>query len=498
MNPPSLLDFNFQAFDQSKVLQKHFCIPRFYDSHIHLEGLGRYSGQNDLAQNPGISLTQKLQDLIGFRLKNLTSASTSKKLCYIEAFALPPLSEADLLLFITEALKSCQKQTPNFEFKLVFSDGHRALFFGDQTSALIQKHLTKLNTYSDAQVISLPSSLGYALSAGDQSRSYFEKQASFLKHLEEQSLSQNLLHGQHELLKKGFTHCRDMTSSPTQFKKLLELEKQGKFFIYTDLYFSNFSGESINDLLQQFETCKKLSDRRLQLKGLKVFLDGSLEGKNLDCSCASLSPSPFYYSVSELQELLQLAQSRDFELAFHCIGDLAFEKVIAAFSKLNPSLPLPKVHLEHCEFVNKKSLKLLEQMSPAQKSFLNFHFQPSHWLTDHLRVPLEAQILNFFAWEKLEKAGATQVFFGSDAPVMPPDAFLLLAPKMRPFLSKKKWRQAWWQYFSHPDFHRAPHTFTQFSLLPQNSGDEIRPQTTPMVELTRTPKVFIDGKLIKY
>ena len=378
----------FEAFDFKDTY--YFSIPRLYDSHIHLQGIGKFSGDRNLSHCTSLAeIKTQLEKLIlsephsptdpGPHAEVLSSQAGSEH--YVEAFGLlaERLNLKDLCQWATHTY-------PHVVFCLVLEDGHRALFTGGLPPYKI----------SEAQYIYSDTAKIIGVLVGDQLRPTFEAWLSTKMPLAESplKLKQDLLTGQKILLQNGFTHCRDMTSDPLQFQTLLELERVQQFFIYTDLYFSNFKGEPLEYLLKQVQTYKSLSTPRLQLKGIKIFLDGTLSGNNLDCSCSLLSSNVATYNTEDIYEILQAAHKHNVEVAFHCIGDLAFEKIVLALKKLatHTGGHLPYTHFEHCEFINDQSLRYLadlKQSYPQSRPHhkLHFHFQPSHWISDHNKVP---------------------------------------------------------------------------------------------------------------
>lgn len=465
---------NFIGFDEKFKTQPYFCLPRAFDSHVHLEGMGKFSGPHDL------SLVKNNDDLKS-KLKNLISVyskSTLETLCYIQAFGLNIKTIEHLQDLILDYLDD--------EFCLVLADGHSALFFGYHINQILTHHKSELEALPGTLIYFKESKVIGAL-LGDQGRQYLEnlftqhegfKQSLQKKHQQETEV--NLLRAQDLLLQKGISHCRDMTSDLLQFETLLKLEKQGQFFIYSDLYFSNFFGEKIEDIFLHVKQAQALNTPRIQVKGVKVFLDGSLGSHSLDSSCHHYGPSAFNFSLSDVKNILQLGVEQNTHIAFHCIGDLAFQKIIQAYISFSTSLNID-LHLEHCEFINSETLKSLASLTTKQKQKLYFHFQPSHWLDDHLKIDQKSD-LHFFAWDKLFKLGFENIFFGSDAPVTPPLLNLESQPELVPFLQSKDWVRPWWTFFIYPDPKRGVNTFTLYSCAKSEQNLQCHPQ------------VFIDGK----
>lgn len=473
---------SFTTFDFKDTA--FFSVPRLFDSHVHLQGLGKYAGPCHLSQ---CSTSSQVKAQLTPLLKLQTASSPSP--FYLEAFGLN-LSDSEI-----QNLCSWAQSLSHSILSFVLDDGHRLLLTGD----LIADKVSVILKTPEIQAVKEDLTFIYreeklcGVISGDLARPVVESLLLLSQHsLNTQKLESELLLGQKLLLDQGFTHCRDMTSDLLQFQTLLDLEKSQRFWMYTDLYFSNFKGEPLEALMASAQKALQYNSARIQFKGIKIFLDGSLSGKNLDCSCSDLSPSPHTYKAEDIYEILSLAYQHQLEVAFHCIGDLAFEKIILALkthAKHKSSLPV--THLEHCEFINTHSLKQLQELinmcpSVSTSGLLNFHFQPSHWIEDHTKCPLEAQHLHFFAWDKLTQMGFKNVFFGSDAPVVSPQFRLdQHASLLIDFLVQKKWPQAWWTHFIYPDFKRGALTFTLFESA--STSNNFVPQPC---------KVFIDGHRI--
>lgn len=503
MHPLKPKDFSTDFFQFDFKPQTYFCIPRLQDSHIHLQGMGKFLGAKNLSSKTSL---QEIKDTLLVLLKSSNSqahiptdgAQRVETLGYgvqrVEAFGLT-LSENDLAELCNWAMG-----ISNTVFTLILSDGHRALFTGDALKTFFSNTWNKegLHVFKNSdQVIT-------GILAGDRHRPQIEKSLqkklhTFTQEHEDLQLETDFMTAQSLLLQQGVTHFRDMTSNPTQFHKLLQLSDDKKFLLYADLYFSNFKGENIDDIFQEIKTHQKSNSHKVQVKGVKIFLDGSLGGKNLDCSCHLLSPSPFSFSTDDILGLLLKAQALETEIAFHCIGDLAFEKIIAALLKLSSksSLPPPVTHLEHCQFINENSLGLLQKLE--HKNRLHFHFQPSHWLDDHKKLPPQAQHLHFFAWEKLTELGFANVFFGSDAPVVPVQSRLDQMQGLLPFMTQKKWLKPWWKYFSYPVAKKGLNTFTLFTPRTTTGSSLSATSNLPAEEPSSSSliQVFIDGQAIK-
>ena len=441
MNPIDLKDFKRNTY---------FAIPCFYDSHLHLEGLGKYSNKKNL---------QAIQNLKDFEI--FISESQQSQLGTIEAFGLNPKLIAELGP-IDDWLKAKNKMNKNYY--LVLDDGHQLFVHGQffldfiSQNKSVEKSTTSLVSYIFK----------------DEDRSDFD--AFYKKFFEQKSSTEhNLLLAQNTLLSSRVTHCRDLTSDLEQFYILQKLVKESSFKIHTDTFFSDFFGDSVDHLIKASNEArdfqKATKSHLIKHCGIKLFMDGTFSQNSVDLTCYhgsghGQSTSNSKYKIKDLVAILEDVSMHDLEIAFHTIGDGAVDKVLMAFDQVKINFKT-KIHLEHCEIISDASINYLKTLEPGFKSKLNFHFQPSHFLMDRLalmQIKERQTNCHIFAWSKLKNMGYA-VFFGSDAPVTPPDLKYLKHPDFKLFFQTEAETQTFWPCFIHPDFKQYPLTFSMFRNL---------------------------------
>lgn len=463
-----------QLADKVFNLKNYFCIPSFYDSHLHFEGIGKYSTKNNLSH------IQSIEELD----KHLSESSIDQEE-YFEGFGL----KTNLIQNLTLIFNSLKKHSNNKNLYLVIEDGHQLLFTGPTLNQYI-------NGLTSDQKKTFPYFENLAI-FNDDSRPQFDD--FYFKSKKESNINSTkniktelLLNAQTTVLKNGITHFRDMTSDPEQLNTLLEIEKDNNLIVFPELFYSNFHGENTSLLIEKSIEgklkCQNFKSK-IRHKGIKIFLDGTFSQKTADtigsdwktCGCSSPGKNlkeekaknsthnqatKEYLTQKDIQDLLSVASDANIEVAFHTIGDLAVEKVIYAFNNVKDKFKT-QLHLEHCELINQKTLSVLKNLDPTSASKISFHFQPSHYLMDKeiLNIIKSKHIdLCILDWSLLHNLGF-KVFFGSDAPVTGLGLGYISELSNEPFFINQYAKAPFWSFFNHPDYKSAPNTFTVFKNL---------------------------------
>lgn len=478
--------------------KNYFAIPCFYDSHLHLEGLGKYS------QKKNLSLLKSFEDIKAFLTSNsgifqscktdLNLTKTSLKIS--EAFGLSKALTNDLDQF-SHHLKT--HRLDHFNLYWVLEDGHQLLVFGD----ILLRFKTYLKESSkDLEIFqSLLDSSHPIWIFDDSTRNAFDEFYTLPEFKPEESKMQtHFLTAQSILLNAGVTHCRDLTSSLEQIECLDQLYKKQNFHLYLETYFSDFFGDSVSSLIQKSnEAIKFLNDEaktthqnlkpsltksnqnleasKLNHKGIKIFLDGTFSQGTADLTCfhnhhdgSGYAHSDRKYKISDIVHFLKQASQSNLEIAFHAMGDGAVEMILKAFDQVKTEFKT-KLNLEHCEIINTPTLEYLKALDAKFKDKIVLHFQPSHFLMDQVtleKLEIEAKgDYHIFAWSQLLRLGY-KVHFGSDAPVVKPGLHFLNNSKFNSFLRSKDDYNLFWSSFNHPEYRYAPNTFTLFKTDPNS------------------------------
>ncbi|MGE0631513.1 MAG: amidohydrolase [Pseudobdellovibrionaceae bacterium] len=253
----------------------------------------------------------------------------------------------------------------------------------------------------------------------------------------------------------GFTHVRDMTSTPKQFALLKTLNSQAPLSLAVESYFVLDSIHELDLLAAHAVLAKKDSPKNMRLLGLKIFFDGALgsEGAYISQNYQGSSENgKIAWSKEEIQKILSVAFDKNIECAFHTIGDEAVHFIASWALDLKNQDRLGSITFEHAELIRPETIELLSELQAK------VYMQPCHWLTD--RVWLEKKLgrlaKHAFPWQALEKKGIT-FFFGSDSPIEPTSIFSNIQALNE---SSKQGiapiSKSYFSYQSHPDKNWCP------------------------------------------
>ncbi len=443
-------------------LKNYFSIPCFYDSHLHFEGIGKYLAKNNLNQ------ISTLQDLNNY-IRNLKSDHNSNSKSFIEGFGLKKTLTQNLK--ILDDLFNQIQSSSNFYF--VLEDGHQLLVHGPILNLFFQnlKYKNIKITYNSNQFLD-ETQFNYYQSTclfNDEHRKHFDEFYNDLNlkdlnnHDDHKTTESHLLLAQTTLLKSGVTHFRDLTSDLNQLTSLLSLEKTKQLTVFPETFYSDFSGQNVDQLIKDSTEAKNIllhKKSKVIHRGIKIFLDGTFSQCTVDTNPLECKSK---YSVNEIKDLLLLASNQDLEISFHTIGDLAVEKVIKSFFIVK-DLFKTQLHLEHCELINTETLQILKKLRLLDKSKITFHFQPSHYLMDQIQlnhIKSNKKEIQILAWPDLHHSGF-KIFFGSDAPVSPPGLNYLEDLVLEPFFISHYSKAPFWSFFNHPEYKIHPETYTLF------------------------------------
>lgn len=425
--------------DKVSSRANYFAIPCFYDSHLHLLGLGKYLKKNSAPK------LETIRDLERYILE-----TQSKSQYFIESFGV-----SSQLFENLELLNSTfdRLNLKKINYYMVANDGHQLLFHGPLLKKFNDRFRTSTSIFKDSDRPSFDKFL--KASENTQSNS--------------QTLKSQLLKAQKHLIQKGITHCRDLTSDLEQLSALSDMENSGEYQIYTETFFSNFFGHDIESLINNSKLAKDLTSnsKKLKHKGIKIFIDGTFSQNTAFCTCYNSNKSsestPIKFTKDELASILLQASDANLEVAFHTIGDGAVHLLLETFDQIKTKFKT-KVHLEHCEVINQKSMTYLVDLPSNYKSKFVFHFQPSHYDIDSKYIEeiraMDSK-LSIFAWHVLKLMNFS-VHFGSDAPVTLPGLEYIFDKKNAIHHNSKTDLRSFWNYFTHPDFSQNPGTFSLF------------------------------------
>lgn len=220
----------------------------------------------------------------------------------------------------------------------------------------------------------------------------------------------------------GFTHVRDMSMNYRQWRLQKQLCEEQKLKIYCEGF---ITVESVSDCergLVEYQKCSDDPHPQLKIKGLKIFIDGSLGSKTAYLSQNYTGENQrgiLIWKASDIKLAIAFCWRNKIEIAIHCIGDEAVHTVAQCAREVSAAGLLGKIHIEHAQVLRPETIPLLKPLH------VYIHMQPSHWLSDHSWLPVTIGDLTkyLFQWEALRK-NRIHVDFGSDSPIEPTNLLL--------------------------------------------------------------------------
>lgn len=220
----------------------------------------------------------------------------------------------------------------------------------------------------------------------------------------------------------GFTHVRDMSMNYRQWKLQKQLCEQQKLKIYCEGFVTLESVADCDRGFEEYQKCVNDPCSQLKVKGLKIFIDGSLGSKTAYLSqnyAGTNERGLLLWKASDIKLAIAYCWRNKMEIAIHCIGDEAVHTVAQCAREVSAAGLLGKIHIEHAQLLRPETIPLLKPLH------VYIHMQPCHWLSDHAWLPSAIGDLtkHLFQWEALRK-NRIHVDFGSDSPIEPTNLLL--------------------------------------------------------------------------
>ncbi|BBA51715.1 putative amidohydrolase [Fusobacterium varium] len=261
----------------------------------------------------------------------------------------------------------------------------------------------------------------------DYDKGVFTENALYLvySHISKLSLEEMkniILETQEKFLAMGITSVQtdDFESFPDKdFKKViqayeeLEREKKLKIRVYEQ------------GLMPTKGRIKELAghkyftgtgDERFKMGPIKLLLDGSLGGKTallqLPYEGEDNNRGVVTYTQEEFDEIVKYADSLEYQIAVHAIGDGAVKMALDSFEKL-PALNRKRHGIVHCQITTMElidRIKELDIIVYIQPIFLDYDL---HIVEDRVGYK---RSLESYIWKTMLNKGI-KLCFGSDAPV---------------------------------------------------------------------------------
>lgn len=226
---------------------------------------------------------------------------------------------------------------------------------------------------------------------------------------------EQLLSGAKHFNQNGFTHIRDMTSSPQQWKLNQELLASEQLFLHVEHWFVCESVASLDQVIQEALVCKKEENTDMKLRGIKLFVDGSLGSHTAFLSKPYLGQhhsGQMNWSIADISTCLEKVWSHQLEISLHSIGDECTHQIVDAARKVYAKGIQGRLHLEHTEILRPETIQMMKSLH------IRCHLQPCHWFSDSVWLEEKLQSLYqfVFPWRMLENSKIL-FSFGSDSPI---------------------------------------------------------------------------------
>lgn len=415
-------------------------IENCYDSHVHWRATGDFAERINLSS---LDAPDQILEL------EVPSASSSWVLGYGWNFpnGLIPLCTKELL----------DQWCPDRPVALSMADGHSLWV---NSKALEESGLLKECSFPDELCPKDAKGNPVGILKEDARNHVFKSMPA----LTLSAITKQLLKAQKIFHDQGVTHIRDVHMTKDQWEAALHLDSSGLLKLAVEAFVFD---ESLRPLEQIFVAKNCLNSagesRLLRMKGIKVFVDGSLGSETAAISRDYASGSGrghLAISEGELQEIIEATWSEDLEVAFHCIGDEASHRVAEAAMKAKNKGLNGSLHFEHVQILDDATIEIMRHLNCV------CHLQPGHWLDDKgwLKEKIGEELYKkSFPWRRLQEAGVP-FFFGSDSPLSRPGVSRIRQaveeaskdglPRLLGGIEA---------YVSHPDKSWPSNTFTEFN-----------------------------------
>lgn len=416
-----------------------------YDSHVHMWGTGQVAC--------GLSLRdlKNAQDI-----KQLKILDQHKRGDWVIGFGWDQNSWDKSEFPTSEQLDQIFPDTPIFFSRV---DGHSSWINSEA-----KKRLTNLGMDFNSDPAGgkiLRNALGKTTGIL-QDQAHIQAMMKLPAFTEEQNL-QFLKTAQQIFNQGGFTHVRDLSMTLDQWKLLIRMYEKKELTVCVEGFITIENLQDLSRVLLDLSEIKKLACPFLRIKGVKLFLDGSLGSKTAYLSENYLNTNTrgiLCWQMDEVKEVVRKTWKNQYEVAVHVIGDEATQLLVKSIREVSAEGYVGRLHLEHVEILRPETIQLMKPLH------LICHMQPVHWLNDHKwfsdNLPKSA-IKNSFQWSALEK-NKIPFDFGSDSPIEP--SSLKLSYEAYQQSVKSGWlpiKENWMVKHSHPDKEWAT-SFTEVEL----------------------------------
>ncbi|WP_048816641.1 amidohydrolase [Caldisphaera lagunensis] len=386
-NKDKILDYaKKEKIEILDLKNKYYAIPGFIDAHIHIDELGEYINGIDLRDVKSVKdLCESIKNKKD-KFKNWIYGHGWDQEKFLEN-RWPNHYDID----------NCTKNKPAIFSRI------------DLHSALINEKAIKFLYSFDKEVYGIdkfPNNEPTGIikeTAFDEIRKLMRENRDIEEQKELIELAQN------ELISKGITSVGFMSVDEKSLSAILELRSENKLKIRISAFLNG-------NIMYKSKQIK--NDDLFQIKGIKLFSDGSLGSRTAYLSYPyEDDPENKGFIAMEKDQLLEnclKAKELNLKTATHVIGDAALDNVLDVYEKCGE-----RNRIEHASLVREDQFMKLSKINPiivVQPHFIISDF----WVIKRLGINRAKWVYPF---KSLINHGL-DIAFSTDAPVEPIDPFL--------------------------------------------------------------------------
>jgi predicted amidohydrolase YtcJ len=245
-----------------------------------------------------------------------------------------------------------------------------------------------------------------------------------------------LVSASRKLARLGLTSLHCIVRSLTELDALRDLKREKK--IPQSIY--PIIPPKLVDRLEASYLSEEKSENTFQVRGLKLYLDGSLGARtaalNEPYNDNPTSSGMLTLSNEELKKVVSNARDSNFQLCIHAIGDRAVDLAVQVLGETFGAEGCRRLRhrIEHSSIVNEESMKEMQRLGIIASVQPRFVYSDD-WASKRLGTGRLSQLYPFAS---MNKAGI-MVTAGSDCPVEDPNPFEgIWSAVARPGLDKKE------------------------------------------------------------
>lgn len=230
----------------------------------------------------------------------------------------------------------------------------------------------------------------------------------------EEQLKKNILKGMVECVKNGLTMVNDAGAVLDEIKIYKELKEQNKLMLRLYVMISDDKNTLRHYRDKGPELGKK--DHMLMIKAIKLYADGAMgsrgaaffEPYNDDASNKGL----LLITKDRLDKMVRLADSDNWQLCTHAIGDKAIYHTLEAYAK-GKGTKEARHRIEHAQVVRLAAIAMFKKYNIIASMQPIHATSDMYWAEDRIG---KGRLKGAYAWRSFIDAGVI-VAGGSDAPV---------------------------------------------------------------------------------